>query len=58
MGGQLSQAASILLSLATCGVILLAWGGWRTIRRGDRQKGVLMLVCAAVVLGNVLIWAV
>jgi hypothetical protein len=36
----------------------LVWGGARTWRRGDRQKGVLMLICAAVIFGNLLIWTV
>ncbi len=31
-------------------------GGVVTIRRGDRRKGVLMLVMAVVLVGNVLIW--
>lgn len=31
-------------------------GGILTIRRGDRWKGVLMLVMAVVLVGNVLIW--
>ncbi|MBZ6383422.1 hypothetical protein [Sphingomonas sanguinis] len=31
-------------------------GGILTIRRGDRRKGVLMLVMAVVLVGNVLIW--
>lgn len=49
-----------LLMLAAAG---LAWGGVTMIRRGnqkggDRTKGVLMLVCAVVLVGNVLIWTV
>ncbi|GAA3248372.1 hypothetical protein [Sphingomonas yabuuchiae] len=31
-------------------------GGVVTIRRGDRRKGVLMLVMGVVLVGNVLIW--
>lgn len=31
-------------------------GGVVTIRRGDRRKGMLMLVMAVVLVGNVLIW--
>jgi hypothetical protein len=26
------------------------------IRKGERQKGVLMLACAVIAVGNVLIW--
>lgn len=50
--------ASMLLSVAVIAVFVLAWGGVTLFRRGERQKGVLMGVCAAVVLGNVLIWTV
>jgi hypothetical protein len=31
-------------------------GGWLIATRRDRRKGVLMLVMAAVLVGNVLIW--
>ncbi|RJF85502.1 hypothetical protein [Sphingomonas cavernae] len=35
----------------------LVFGGLRLIRTGgDRKKGVLMLVCAAVFVANVMIW--
>ncbi|MFO1241450.1 MAG: hypothetical protein U1E64_14015 [Sphingomonadaceae bacterium] len=38
-------------------VIALAWGGIFLVRRGtDRKRAVLMLVAAAVLLGNILIW--
>jgi hypothetical protein len=49
--------ASSLLSLAVLGALALFWGGAVILRRGDRQKGLLMLGCGVVVLGNVLIWA-
>ena len=49
---------SALLSAAMLAVLALVWGGYRTITRGETRKGVLMLVCAAVVLGNVLVWVV
>jgi len=58
MPAQLSPTASTLLALAVAGVLALIWGGVVLIRRGNRQKGVLMLVCAAVVAGNVAIWTV
>ncbi len=48
--------APILMSIAVLAIFALTWGGWRTLRT-DRTKGVLMFVCAAVILGNLLIWA-
>ena len=38
--------------------VVLVWGGVTMIRKGDRTKGVLMIVCAVVLVGNVLIWTV
>lgn len=47
-----------VLSLAMLAAIALVLGGVRVIRRhGQRSRGVLMLVAAAVLVGNVLIWA-
>lgn len=46
---------SLMLSIAVIATVALVWGGIRTLR-SDRTKGVLMLVCAAVILGNLLIW--
>lgn len=46
-----------MLSILMLAVIALALGGIAILRKGgDRRRGVLMLVCAAVFLGNVLIW--
>jgi len=55
---MLSQSTfDILLSVAMLVVIALAWGGIFLVRRGtDRKRAVLMLVAAAVLLGNILIW--
>ncbi|MBO9713544.1 hypothetical protein [Sphingomonas sp.] len=53
MGGI---APATLASLVMLAVIALAAGGVATIRRGDRTKGVLMIVCALVILGNLAIW--
>ena len=47
---------SIMLSIAVVAMGVLVWGGVRTFRGGEKQKGVLMIVCAAVILGNLLIW--
>jgi hypothetical protein len=49
---------SFLLSIAVIAVFLLLGGGVALLRKGDRQKGVLMLVAALVLFGNVLIWTV
>lgn len=47
----------VLLSVAMLAVIALVWGGIALMRRGnDRKRAVLMLVAAAVLFGNVLIW--
>jgi hypothetical protein len=49
---------SLILSLAVLAVFLLGGGGvWMIVRRGDRQKGMLMIFTAIVLLGNVLIIA-
>jgi hypothetical protein len=55
---QLGPAASTLLALAVAGVFALVWGGVMILRRGDRRKGVLMLIAAAVLAGNVAIWTI
>lgn len=54
-----SGTASILLSVAMIAVLLLGAGGmWMVVRGRDARKGVLMLIAALVLLGNVLIWTV
>lgn len=55
---NLPTAGSTTLAILMLAAFALAWGGVRLIRRGERQKGVLMMVCALVALGNVLIWTV
>ena len=41
------------------GAFLLGAGGmWLIVRRRETKKGLLMLVAALVLLGNVLIWTV
>jgi hypothetical protein len=60
-GGDLSGLAGmypLTMGIAMLAVLALAWGGVTVLRRGDRQRGVLMLVCALVILANVLIWTV
>ncbi|MBC9031214.1 hypothetical protein IAG41_02310 [Sphingomonas sp. JC676] len=46
----------ILQSIAVLAMFALVWGGVVIWRKGDRQKGVLMVIAAAVLLGNLLIW--
>ena len=48
----IARAAPGIAMIAVFGLI---WGGARTWQR-DRQRAVLMVVCAIVILGNVLIW--
>ncbi len=44
-------------AVAMLAVFALSLGGLHLLRGGrDRKKGGLMLACAAVILGNVLIW--
>lgn len=59
MAAQAGPLGSLVLSVMVIAVFALSWGGVVILRRGgDRLKGVLMLVCAAVVLGNLLILTV
>ena len=63
MRPELSTAANMTLSLLLIAAAVLVWGGVTMIRKGDqtgggRTKGVLMIVCAVVLVGNVLIWTV
>lgn len=53
--GQPSAFASALLSIAVIAIPLLLWGAWKNYRGGERQKGVLMVICALVLAGNVAI---
>ncbi|HEY9554655.1 hypothetical protein [Allosphingosinicella sp.] len=54
-----SGPGSILLSIAMIAAFLLGAGGlWLVVKRRDTRKGVLMLVAALVLLGNVLIWTI
>ncbi|MBB4084787.1 hypothetical protein SAMN05216557_102333 [Sphingomonas carotinifaciens] len=50
----IAQAAPALAMLACFACV--GGGGYLIAKRRDRTKGVLMLVMAAVLLGNVLIW--
>jgi len=49
----------MLFALAMIAALILLWFGIRLIRRPDeRTKGVLMVVMALVLVGNVAIWTV
>ena len=54
--GGVTGLPAILLSIAMLASFGLIIGGVTLIRRGERRKGVLMIVAAAVLVGNVLIW--
>jgi hypothetical protein len=51
--------SAMILSILMVAAFALAAGGVHLIvRRKDRKKGALMLLAAAVALGNVLVWTV
>ena len=53
----MTGAGSILLSILIIAAFALAGGGLYLVARGrDVRKGLLMLVAAAVMVGNVLVW--
>lgn len=47
-----------LVSLSVIAVFALVAGAIVLLHRGERPKGLLMLVAAAVLLANIAIWAV
>ena len=55
---NLPTAGATVLAILMLAAFALLWGGVRLIGRGERRKGALMILCAAVALGNVLIWTV
>ena len=56
---EYSTTASALLTIMMLAAVLLAWGGVKLRRLPEnRSKGTLMVVAAAVLLANVLIWTV
>lgn len=53
----MSALESLAPSIAMLGALACLGGGvWTITKRKDRTKGVLMLVMAVVLIGNVLIW--
>ena len=54
-----SGFAALFLSLAMLAAFALAWGGvWLIANTRERKKGVLMIVAALVLVGNVLVWTI
>jgi hypothetical protein len=54
-----SGLGATFLSILMIAAFALAAGGIHLlIRRDDRKKGILMLLAAAVMFGNVLVWTV
>jgi hypothetical protein len=52
-------AANIALTIAMFAVFALGAGGiYLWAKRGEKQRGLLMLAAAVVILANVLIWTV
>jgi hypothetical protein len=49
---------STLATVVVFAVAALAFGGVQLLRQGNRQKGLLMIGCAIVVLGNLVIWTI
>jgi uncharacterized membrane protein len=48
---------NIIQSIAMLAVGALLTGGvWLIAKRQDRQRGILMIIAALVLLGNILIW--
>ena len=55
----MSGASATFLSILMVAAFLLVWGGvHQLVKLKDRKKGILMLVAAAVAVGNVLVWTV
>ncbi|HEU0134512.1 MAG TPA: hypothetical protein VFR28_06785 [Allosphingosinicella sp.] len=51
--------AATALSVAVIGSFALVVGGaYLLIRKKERKQGVLMLIAAAVLFGNVLVWTI
>ena len=57
-GAMTGFAATILSILVLSSFALVAGGAYLLIKRKERKQGILMLVAAAVLFGNVLVWTV
>ena len=57
MGSGLTTIASAAPAIAMIAAFAcVIGGGWLIVSRRERTKGVLMLVMAVVLVGNVLVW--
>jgi hypothetical protein len=57
IGRRMNGVFATILSVAVLGVFALLSGGvWLLVKRREIKQGLLMLVAAAVLLVNVLIW--
>ncbi|HLL30036.1 MAG TPA: hypothetical protein VK403_03465 [Allosphingosinicella sp.] len=55
----MTAIAATMLSIAVLAVFaLVAGAAYLLIKRRERKQGILMLVAAAVLFGNVLVWTV
>jgi hypothetical protein len=55
----MNSVSAVALSLAVLAAFALTAGGaWLIAKRVNRKQGVLMLVMAAVLIANVLVWTV
>jgi high-affinity Fe2+/Pb2+ permease len=58
-GRAMTRLPATLLSIFVLATFaLVAGGAYLLIKRRERKQGILMLVAAAVMFGNVLIWTV
>ena len=56
-GRQLGTFASALLAITMiAAVLLLVFGVKLAVRPEERQRGLLMIACGIIFVGNVLIW--
>ena len=52
-----SAGAALLSVLMLAALALIAGGTWLIVSKRDRGKGALMLIAAAVLVANVLVWS-
>ena len=57
-GMMTGPGATILSILVLAAFALVAGGLYLLIKRKERKQGVLMLIAAAVLFGNVLVWTI
>ena len=48
----------VLSIIMLAGLFLLGGGGWMIAKRRDYKRGLLMLIAALVMFGNVAVWVV